>query len=191
MQDRDIRLLKEIVQTKLNLEMANAEEIVKMALDVVPDQATLVPEKREEVTTEGGLDVVSGRSPIAETTKRLKDVGIIVSLFIDAEESQIEASADVGAEFIEFHTGPYANARAEKEVLRELDRLIKGAQLALDNGLRVNAGHGLNYRNVVSMHRLPGIEEVNIGHSIISRAVFVGIERAVRDMVLLLEAPPA
>ncbi len=191
MQDRDIRLLREIVQTKLNLEMANAKEIVEIALDIVPDQATLVPEKREEITTEGGLDVASSKGAIAQTTKRLQDAGITVSLFIDAEESQIRASADTGAEFIEFHTGPYANARAEADVRRELDKLVKGAQSALDKGLRVNAGHGLNYRNVLDIHKLPGIEEVNIGHSIISRAVFVGIERAVREMVALLQSPPA
>ena len=191
MQDRDIRLLREIVQTKLNLEMANAKEIVEIALDVLPDQATLVPEKREEITTEGGLDVASSKGAIAQTTKRLQDAGITVSLFIDAEESQIRASADTGAEFIEFHTGPYANAGAEADVRRELDKLVKGAQSALDKGLRVNAGHGLNYRNVLDIHKLPGIEEVNIGHSIISRAVFVGIERAVREMVALLQSPPA
>ena len=186
-QDRDIRLLKEIVQTKLNLEMANAKEIVEIALSVKPDQATLVPEKREEVTTEGGLDVAGNQKNIEKTVKRLQDAGIVVSLFIDPEPGQIKASAKSGATFIEFHTGSYANARAEQEIHLELNKLIKGAQVALDNGLRVNAGHGLNYRNVVNMHKLPGIEELNIGHSIIARAVFVGIERAVREMVALLE----
>ncbi len=191
MQDRDIMLLKEIVQTKLNLEMANIDEIVGIALKLGPDQATLVPEKREEVTTEGGLDVASNLKAIKETVKKLQDAGIVVSLFIDPETDQIGASADSGATFVEFHTGPYANAKAEADVDRELEKLIKGARLALDSDIRVNAGHGLNYRNVINMHKLPGIEELNIGHSIISRAVFVGIERAVREMVELLQSPPA
>jgi pyridoxine 5-phosphate synthase len=186
-QDRDIRLLKEIVQTKLNLEMANAKEIVEIALSVKPHQATLVPEKREEITTEGGLDVAGHFSAIEKTVKRLQNGGIVVSLFIDPEPAQIKASVKSGATFIEFHTGSYANAKTEDAVRLELDKLIKGARIALDNGLRVNAGHGLNYRNVVNMHKLPGIEELNIGHSIIARAVFVGIERAVREMVSLLE----
>lgn len=186
-QERDIRLLREIVQTKLNLEMANANEIIEIALKVKPDQATLVPEKREEITTEGGLDVAGNLKSIHRTVERLQGAGIVVSLFIDPEPAQIKASAKSGATFIEFHTGAYANAKTEDAVKRELNKLIMGARIALDNGLRVNAGHGLNYRNVVNMHKLPGIEELNIGHSIISRAVFVGIERAVKEMVALLE----
>jgi pyridoxine 5-phosphate synthase len=191
MQDRDIRLLREIVQTRLNLEMANADAIVRIALDIVPDQATLVPEQREEVTTEGGLDVASNRQSVTETVKRLQGSGIAVSLFIDPDETQIEASSETGAGLIELHTGAFANARKDEAVERELEKLIQGAETAIEHGLRVNVGHGLNYRNVVCMHALPSVEEANIGHSIISRAVFVGMERAVMEMVNLLESPPA
>jgi pyridoxine 5-phosphate synthase len=188
-QDRDLRLLRQTVRTKLNLEMANAEEIVNIALDVKPDQCTLVPEKRQEVTTEGGLDVAGNLKPLSRAIRRLRDSGIVVSLFIDAEPDQLKASAAAGAEFVELHTGKYANAPDEESQLKELQVLIDGAQLALRSGLRVNAGHGLNYTNVGGMHKVPGLEEVNIGHSIISRAIFVGLDRAVREMVALLQGP--
>ncbi len=188
-QDRDVRLLRQTVRTKLNLEMANASEIVDIALDVLPDQCTLVPEKRQEITTEGGLDVAGNVDAISQNILRMRDVGIVVSLFVDAEENQIRASADAGAEFIELHTGKYANAPHEESQLKELQVLIEGAELALKSGLRVNAGHGLNYTNIGGMHKVPGLEEVNIGHSIISRAIFVGLDRAVREMVSLLQGP--
>ncbi len=188
-QDRDLRILRQTVRTKLNLEMANAEEIVNIALDVKPDQCTLVPEKRQEVTTEGGLDVAGNLEPISQTVRKLRDAAIVASLFIDAEPDQIKASADAGAEFIELHTGKYANAPSEESQLKELQVLIDGAELALQSGLRVNAGHGLEYVNIGGMHKVPGLEEVNIGHSIISRAIFVGLDRAVREMVSFLQGP--
>jgi pyridoxine 5-phosphate synthase len=188
-QDRDVRILRQTVRTKLNLEMANAEEILNIALEVKPDQCTLVPEKRQEVTTEGGLNVVANLDAISQTVGKLRDGGITISLFIDAEPEQIKASADSGAEFIELHTGQYANARGEESQLKELQTLIDGAELALKSGLRVNAGHGLDYVNVGGMHRVPGLEEANIGHSIVSRAIFVGLDRAVREMVALLQGP--
>ncbi len=188
-QDRDIRLLRQTVRTKLNLEMANADEIVAIALEVKPDQATLVPEKRQEITTEGGLDVAGNLKPISQTVRKLRDARIIVSLFVDAEPDQIKASADAGAEFIELHTGKYANAPDEESQLKELQVLIEGAEHALRVGLRVNAGHGLNYTNIGGMHKVPGLEEVNIGHSIVSRAIFVGLDRAVQEMVALLHGP--
>jgi pyridoxine 5-phosphate synthase len=188
-QDRDVRILRQTVRTKLNLEMANAEEIVNIALDVKPDQSTLVPEKRQEVTTEGGLDVAGNLKAILKSVVKMRDAGILVSLFVDAEEKQIKASADSGAEFIELHTGKYANARDEESQLRELAVLMDGADLAMKLGLRVNAGHGLDYVNIGGMHRVPGLEEVNIGHSIVCRAIFVGLDRAVREMVALLQGP--
>ncbi len=188
-QDRDIWVLRQTVRTKLNLEMANAEEIVNIALEVKPDQCTLVPEKRQEVTTEGGLDVAGNLKAISQTVRKLRDAEILVSLFIDPEAKQIKASADAGAQFIELHTGRYSNAPDEESQLRELQVLIDGAELALKSGLRVNAGHGLDYLNVGGMYKVPGLEEVNIGHTIISRAIFVGLDRAVGEMVSLLRGP--
>jgi len=186
-QDRDVRILRETVQTKLNLEMAVAEEIVGIACEIRPDQSTLVPERREEVTTEGGLDVAGNLEQVTDTVKRLTDAGIVVSLFVGPDEAQIAASAKSGAAFIELHTGAYANARGETQSAAELETLITAAGQAVDAGLRVNAGHGLNYFNVRAMHQVPSIEEVNIGHSIVARAVFTGLERAVKDMIALLE----
>ncbi len=184
-QDRDVRILRETVQTRLNLEMAAADEIVGIACDVRPDQATLVPERREEVTTEGGLDVAGNAQQITDTAARLSEAGIIVSLFIDPDEAQIGAAAQTGANFIELHTGAYANARGEA-VGDELTKLIRAAEQAAAAGLRINAGHGLNYVNIRAMHEVPRLEEVNIGHSIISRAVFVGLELAIKEMLALL-----
>lgn len=184
--ERDLRILKEIVKTRLNLEMSVAKEIVDIAIDVRPDQATLVPERRQEITTEGGLDVISGEKSIKEVIKRLQSAGIRVSLFIDPVNSQIEAANRVGAGFIELHTGKYAEAKLEEENIRELQNLINTTQFAINLGLRVNAGHGLNYQNVKKVARISGIEELNIGHSIISRAVLVGLERAVREMLELV-----
>lgn len=185
--DRDLRLLRHTVKTELNLEMSIAEEIVDIACEVKPDQATLVPERREEITTEGGLDIVAHFPKIKETIKRLQFQGIVVSLFIDPIETQIKKSKETGAEFIELHTGEYANAKTDKEIEQELLRLIQATQLAKGIGLRVNAGHGLNYLNVHNVARISGIEELNIGHAIISRAVFVGLECAVREMLELLK----
>ena len=185
-QDRDVRLLRETVQTRLNLEMAVAGEIVEIACELRPDQATLVPERREEVTTEGGLDVAANTPKIGDAVKRLSDAGIIVSLFTDPDEQQVAAAAQTGAQFVELHTGAYANARNEATAEGELAKLVQAAEQAVEAGLRVNAGHGLNYINVRAMHRVPELEEVNIGHSIISRAVFVGLERAIKEMLALL-----
>ena len=185
--DRDLRLIKEVVPIKLNLEMAIAKEIVDIALDVLPQQATLVPEKREEITTEGGLDAAGGKSKISETVKKLKDKGIIVSLFIDPEEKQIKAARDTGASFIELHTGRYANATRDEEKARELNTLSKGVRFAKSLGLRVNAGHGLTYYNVSAIADIEAIEELHIGHSIISRAVIIGLSRAVREMKELIK----
>lgn len=186
-QDRDVVLLMQTIDTKLNLEMAVADEVVQKALEYKPQCACLVPEKREELTTEGGLDVAANSSKIKTVTTALQNNGTVVSLFIDADEKQIRAAADTGAKFIELHTGEFANAKNESEQQAELDKLIAGAKLAHKLGLRVNAGHGLNYHNVDLMHKVPHLEELNIGHSIIARAVFCGLEKAVRDMINLIK----
>lgn len=180
-QDRDVRLLRQTVRTHLNLEMAATDEMVAIALEIKPDYVTLVPEKREEVTTEGGLDI-AGQSRIGEIVDKLQANGIPVSLFIDADLSQIEASVKVKAQFIELHTGRYAEAESVASRKQELAVLAKGCELALSAGLRVNAGHGLTYWNVYPVASLAGMEELNIGHTIISRAALVGLERAVREM---------
>lgn len=181
-QERDILILLQTVQTRINLELAVASDVVRFAVKHKPQCCCLVPEKREEVTTEGGLDVAGQLPRVKETVKRLASAGIIVSLFIDADEPQIEAAARTGAPFIEIHTGRYANAKGEAAVAKALEQVQQGARQALDLGLRVNAGHGLNYRNVVPVARIPKIEELNIGHSIIARALFVGLRKAVREM---------
>lgn len=181
-QDRDVRLLRETVRTHLNLEMAATDEMVAIALDIKPDYITLVPERREEVTTEGGLDIAGQLARMTDVVGTLQGAGIPVSLFIDANPSQIEASAAVQAKFIELHTGCYAEAAGEAERHKELTVLADGCQLAIEAGLRVNAGHGLTYWNVTPVARLKGMEELNIGHTIISRAVLVGLDRAVREM---------
>jgi pyridoxine 5-phosphate synthase len=183
MQDRDVEILRKTVRSRLNLEMAVAEEIVCIAENLVPDQATLVPEKREEVTTEGGLDIVGGFQRVKEVTQRLQDKGIVVSLFIDPEEDQIVKSKEAGAEFIEFHTGAYAEAWGKKkETAAEMERMKKGIMIAKNAGLRINAGHGLTYQNVEPIAMCREIHELNIGHSIISRAVLSGLKNAVKDM---------
>ncbi len=182
-QDRDIRVLNQTLSTRMNLEMGTAEEIIAIALDVRPHSVCLVPEKREEVTTEGGLDVARSLERTREVTGRFQEAGVIVSLFIDPEPAQIAAAGEAGAEFVELHTGAYANAYpGEATQDRELEAIATGMRLARDQGLRVNAGHGLTYRNVGPVAALPEIEELNIGHSIISRAVFAGLEEAVREM---------
>lgn len=185
-QDRDLDILRATVAGRLNLEMGLADEIVGIALRVKPDQVTFVPEKREEVTTEGGLDAAADLARVAEAVKRFQGAGIEVSLFIDAERRQVEAAKAVGADHVEFHTGAYANARGLEEVRREVYRLHLAAILAKNSHLHVAAGHGLTYSNVARIANVLEIQEVNIGHSIVSRALFVGIERAVREMKELL-----
>ncbi|MDS3861312.1 pyridoxine 5'-phosphate synthase [Thermosynechococcaceae cyanobacterium BACA0444] len=186
-QERDVRILRQIVRTHLNLEMAATPEMVKIALDVKPDYVTLVPERRQEITTEGGLDVAGQFDPLKEVVTTLQSAKIPVSLFIDANTEQIQASVDTGALFIELHTGAYAEAKDESSRDQELQHLIAGAAWAKELGLRVNAGHGLTYENVVPVAQIPGMEELNIGHSIISRAVLLGLERAVQDMKRLIQ----
>lgn len=185
-QDRDARLIRETAQVKLNLEMATAEEIVEIAIATRPQQATLVPEKREEVTTEGGLDVIQHRGRVSEVVKRLQEAGIEVSLFIDPERDQIAASKELGIEAVELHTGCYADATSDAAQNDELQRLIEAGAFAVEQGLLLHMGHGLTYRNVVPVAEIPGVCELNIGHSIISRAVLVGLERAVREMKELI-----
>ena len=181
-QDRDLAILRRTVATRLNLEMAQAPDVVEMALKIIPDQCTLVPEKREEVTTEGGLDVAGNKKSVGELVKKLKDRGIVVSLFIEPDSAQIDASAEVGADSIEIHTGQYANAGMPDDVRKTLVEIEKAAKYAHGLGLVVNAGHGLTYRNVRPVVAIPEIVELNIGHTIISRALMVGMERAVREM---------
>ena len=185
-QDRDLKLLRQIVFTKLNLEMSISREIVDIAIETGTERVTIVPEKRQEITTEGGLDVVSQNREITNVVKRLKETGIIVSLFIDPDGAQISASKDVGAEFIELHTGNYANARDDKLRNKMIENLRTGVEIAKKLGLKVNAGHGLTYQNVGMIVESLDIEELHIGHSIISRSVFVGIKRAVSEMKELI-----
>ena len=185
-QDRDLHLLRKTIKTRLNLEMAATEEMVNIAREIMPDMCTLVPEKRLELTTEGGLDVRYNMDVLRSAVERLRSAGIPVSLFIDADPDQIKAADKVGADYIEIHTGLFADAPDWKSGESELLRIESGVKLALKLGLGVNAGHGLNYSNIKRITAIRGIEEYNIGHSIISRAVFVGLERAVRDMVELI-----
>jgi pyridoxine 5-phosphate synthase len=184
-QDRDVRILREMVSTHLNLEMAATEEMVKIALNLQPDYVTLVPERREEITTEGGLDVAGQLEKIRSVVDRLQSAQIPVSLFIDADSPQIQAAHATQAQFIEIHTGCYANAVGEA-VQKELSHIRDGCTEAIALGLRVNAGHGLTYQNVYPIAMLAGMEELNIGHSIISRSVLVGIDRAIREMKLAM-----
>ena len=186
-QDRDVRLLRQTVRTHLNLEMAPTEEMVQIALDIKPDYVTLVPEKREEITTEGGIDIVANLDRFTRVVEQLQGADIPVSWFIDADQEQIKAAAKTGAKFIELHTGKYADATDEATRKQELDYLTKGTEIAIASGLRVNAGHGLTYWNVYPIACIPNMEELNIGHTIISRAVLVGIERAVREMKLAMK----
>ncbi len=185
--DRDLRLLKRTVGTKLNLEMADTPEIVGIALEVAPDQVTLVPEKREEVTTEGGLDVRGNQKSLSAAARKFREAGILVSYFIDPDFDQLAAAREAGADFVELHTGAYANAVGEAAAEGELAKLLAAAERGGELGLRINAGHGLNYLNVKRILALPRLEELHIGHSIISRAVFAGLDQAVRDMLSLLD----
>ncbi|MGF1672076.1 MAG: pyridoxine 5'-phosphate synthase [Rivularia sp. (in: cyanobacteria)] len=186
-QDRDVRILRETVRTHLNLEMAATDEMLAIALEIKPDYVTLVPEKREEVTTEGGLDIVGQVDRIGNIVDKLQSVGIPVSLFIDADKPQIEASVKVKAKFIELHTGKYAEAKDEASRNKELEFLASGCRQAIKAGLRVNAGHGLTYNNVYPVACIEGMEELNIGHTIVSRAALVGMERAVREMKQIMD----
>lgn len=187
-QDRDVRQLRETVKTRFNLEMANVPEIVAVALKLKPDIVCLVPERRLEVTTEGGLDALGNEQALVETRKQMNDAGIEVSLFISPVPTQVEAAARIGAQFVELHTGTFAESFSnDQEHPLELERLMAAARKAHGLGLRVNAGHGLNYANLPALHRVPHLEELNIGHSIISRAVRVGLETAVREMLRLME----
>jgi len=184
--ERDVRLLRELVTTKLDFEMAAVPEIIKIACDVAPELATLVPEKRQELTTEGGLNVIDNITLIRDTIKELNDADIAVSIFTEPDIPQIDASAEVGADFIEIHTGVFANALTEEEQFDELERIRGAAKHAKKIGLGVNAGHGLNYQNIKIFRELEDIDEVSIGHAIIARAVIVGVEEAVKEMIRLI-----
>lgn len=186
-QDADVYALRKSVKTMLNLEMALSDDVVSVALDVVPEQVTLVPEKRQELTTEGGLDVIENAARIADVLPLFKEKGIIVSLFIDPVEKQVRKAAEIGVEAIELHTGEYAHAWKKKAHEGELRRLIDAAECAAGLGLQVNAGHGLDFENVGPVCNLPQAAEFNIGHSIISRAVFTGLDSAVREMKTLIK----
>lgn len=181
-QDRDLSLLREIIKTKLDLEIAAEETMVKVALDVKPHLVTLVPERRQELTTEGGLEIAAQKDRVQALVNLLHDAGIPVSVFIEPDLNQIKAAHKVGADYVELHTGPYANATRMKEEQAALEAITQSAKLAYKLGMGVNAGHGLNYRNVKRLTQITEIVEYNIGHSIIARAVLVGLERAVREM---------
>jgi pyridoxine 5-phosphate synthase len=187
-QERDVRILRQVVQTRLNLEMAIDPAIVEIARDIKPDCATLVPEKRRELTTEGGLDVAGHTTEVRRAVKALQARDIIVSLFIDPAPAQVQAAARTGAEYIEIHTGRYAEARGRAGLEREQQAIAAMAALAVRLGLRVNAGHGLNYRNVGPVAAVPVIAELNIGHAILARAVLTGLPEAVREMKRLMTA---
>lgn len=190
-QDRDVWKLREVVTTRLNLEMAISEEIVQIAIKLKPDIVCLVPERRQEVTTEGGLDVAGNLKSVSEVCKIMTGAGIEVSLFIAPDPAQVEAAVRAGAQFIELHTGAFAehyHNASERE--RELQRLITAARQAHSAGLKVNAGHGLNYENLFSLYQVPHLVELNIGHSIISRAIFTGLEKAVLDMLAAMKNYP-
>ena len=184
-QDRDLRVLRETVTVKLNLELACDPGVLEIACASKPDQATLVPEKREEVTTEGGLDAVGNRQAVAAAVNKLHDAGILVSLFLDPDASQIEAAAEMGVAAVELHTGQYALAKGAAQA-EELEKLRAAGVQIQELGMTLHAGHGLNYQNVGSVARIAGMHELNIGHSIVSRAVMVGMERAVREMKALV-----
>ena len=184
--DRDLHLLRETVKTKLNLEMAAVDEMVEIARSVKPDVATLVPERREELTTEGGLDVKSDPDRYANVIKKLREKGILVSLFIDPEPGQIEVAHRIGADIVEIHTGHYAEARSESEAEKRFLRITEAVNISSELKLGISAGHGLNYVNIKRFKALPEVEEYSIGHSIVARAVLVGLARAVREMIALV-----
>lgn len=181
--DRDVRLLRETAKTKLDMEMAATEEIIRIAIETLPELATLVPERRQELTTEGGLDVVGHKHVVRDAVKELQKHDIEVSLFVDPVIRQIEAAREVGADKIEIHTGEYANARVPTKQLQLLEEIRTAARLARELGMGVNAGHGLNYTNIRPFRTIEEVEEVSIGHAIIARAMFVGMGRAVKEMI--------
>jgi pyridoxine 5-phosphate synthase len=185
-QDEDVRMLRRLLATRMNLEMAVTEEMIEIALAVRPQDVCLVPERRQELTTEGGLDVVAQFDRVAEACRRLAAAGIRVSLFIDAETAQLEAARRAGAPVVEIHTGRYAEARTDADAAAELERIRQAVRAGLDLGLQVNAGHGLNYHNVQAIAGIPGVAELNIGHAIVAQALFVGWERAVAEMKRLM-----
>lgn len=185
-QDRDVELLRRVVSTKLDLEMAAVDEIIQIALKIKPDMVTIVPEKRMELTTEGGLNVAKDVPRYEELVKVMHNAGIEVSFFIEPEFEQIDAALKTGADIVELHTGVYANLKKQKEINNELRRIKEAAKYAKSNGLKVAAGHGLNYINVVPISKIDFIDELSIGHSIISRAAFVGLEKAVKEMIELI-----
>ena len=185
-QERDLRLLRETVKTKLNLEMAATDTMINIALDVKPNMVTLVPERREELTTEGGLEVVLNKESLESTIKFLHEGDITVSLFINPDMDQVKASARIGADFVEIHTGIYSEATTHEEIQRELERIIDAIKLAHKLKLIINAGHGLNYQNIKRLIGIKEIYEFSIGHSIVARAIYAGFEKAVREMVQLI-----
>lgn len=187
-QDRDLRLLREIVQTRLNLEMAATDEMIRIAAATKPDIVTMVPEKREELTTEGGLDVIKNRSFLEKGIRRLRREGIPISLFVDPDKDQIKACEEVGANAIEIHTGHYCDAKTPVDADNELKRILDAIGEASHRNLQIAAGHGLNYVNIQRVAEIREIEEFNIGHSIIARAVLVGLDRAVREMIALIKS---
>lgn len=186
-QDRDVQLLRQTVKTKLNLEMAAAKDIIDIAINLKPDLITLVPEKRKELTTEGGLDIIGNEKKLKKTVEKMTKAGVPVSIFIDPDANQIEAAVAVGATFIELHTGRYCDAADDEEQNREFRLIEQSAEFAFEAGLRVNAGHGLDYLNTARIAALPTVEELSIGHAVISRAVLVGLDRAVREMLDIIK----
>jgi pyridoxine 5-phosphate synthase len=184
--DRDLKLLKEVVKTKLDLEMAATDEMVQIAVATKPDMATLVPEKRQEVTTEGGLDISSNKERIASAIEKLNDNGIKVSVFIEPHPENVDLALECGADMIEIHTGKYANTRSKEQIILELEKIRMTAQLAKELAIGVNAGHGLNYLNIEPVANLQDIDEVSIGHAILARAVFIGLYEAVKEMITII-----
>ena len=185
-QDRDLRLLRQTIRVAMNFEMAVTDEMTQIALEVMPEQVTFVPEKREELTTEGGLDIIGQRERVTACANQLQNAGIRVSLFIDPDEAQIAASAEMGVDAIEIHTGTFADATDAKVRAIEFEKILASGQQAVTAGLQLNMGHGLTYRNVRDIALIPNVHELNIGHSIISHALLVGLERAVREMKELI-----
>lgn len=184
--DRDLKLLREVVKSKLDLEMAATDEMLQIAIDTLPDLVTLVPEKRQELTTEGGLNIISDKGRYENAVSELHKKDILVSLFIDPEPSSIDLAVDLNADIIELHTGKFANMRSEKDKLKELSKIAAVSRMASEQGLIVTAGHGLNYVNVFAILNIIEIQEISIGHAIISRAIFTGLQKAVEDMVSIL-----
>ena len=184
--DRDLRLLKEVVKTKLDLEMAATGEMIKIACLIKPEMATLVPEKREEITTEGGLNIAASKEKIMNAVKSINEAGVKVSVFIDPQPENVDLALEAGADMIEIHTGQYANAKEISDKILEAEKIRQIARMAKELGMGVNAGHGLNYLNIVPIANIEDIDEVSIGHSIISRAVFTGLHKAVEDMLVIL-----